>query len=578
MMLRRALMTVSLSATLLVSCGGSSSGSNSAEQDSPAPSAECTDTPRPELGAPDGWVACVDSGLTPNLDDFAFENWGGPAQSASFTADTIVSIFGYENTCMPDTTGCIVYPAAQQWMDQMNAAIEGGRCEGMATLSQRLLEGRDLAGDLQTGASSTFDLSRDTDLVGGSIAKWWASQTFDAVRESTLPTRDWSPSRVVDEVVSALQSKSGPTLGLYGNDQAHAVTPVAVTTDGSGSFIIHVYDNNYPGRILPVSVDANAETWSYDMAAANAGEEAEIWEGGTGTLDLTLMDSREVATTAPWSDASETKGSTTVTVTTGGRSQVGLQIRAGSVTVNTGDRSTWVDGITVFPFLDGGGNSGVTIVVPKAMGKATVTPVVGPSGGTDRIPLVMTVDFPGRGSTQVQAELSDEELATLPDFTFEGDEADYSFEVDGDGEFDLEYAYGEEEADYDLSGDVTFRVDEGDDNTDLSLLDSDGNEVWQSEFDGEDDDGEYGSVDIAYDEDTGALEESTSEFESYDITDDAGDSTDDTSVDSTDTPDDASPTEATEPSDGAGSDTEAPAEADTSGSGDSATNTEDTTS
>ena len=521
-------------------------------------------------------MACVDSGLTSNIDEFAFENWGGPAESASFTADTLVSIFGYENTCMPDASGCVMYPAAQQWMDQMNAAIEGGRCEGMATLSQRLLEGRDVAGDLQAGAMSTVDLSRDTEMVGGSIAKWWASQTFDAVRRSTEPTREWSPSRMVNEIVSALQSKKGPTLGLYGADQAHAITPVAVTTDGAGSFIVHVYDNNYPGRILPVNIDANAETWSYDMAAANSGEEAAIWSGGTGTMDLTLMDSREAATSAPWSDESETKGSTTVTVSTGGRSHVGLQIRTDSATVNTDDRSTWADGISVFPFLDGDGNSGVSVVVPKSMGKATVTPVLGASGGTEAVPLVMTVDFPGRGSTQIQADLSDEELATLPEFTFEGDEAGYSFEVDGGGEFDLEYAYGEEEADYDLSGDVTFSVEEGDDNTDLSLRDSDGNEVWQSEFDGEDDDGVYGSVDISYDEDTGTLEESTSEFESYVITDDADGATDETSVDSTDAPDNSSSPESTDPSGGASGDTEAPAGSDMGESTGSGSNTEDT--
>ena len=87
-------------------------------------------------------MACVDSGLTSNIDEFAFENWGGPAESASFTADTLVSIFGYENTCMPDASGCVMYPAAQQWMDQMNAAIEGGRCEVHSRPVARHRDGR----------------------------------------------------------------------------------------------------------------------------------------------------------------------------------------------------------------------------------------------------------------------------------------------------------------------------------------------------------------------------------------------------------------------------------------------------
>ena len=130
--------------------------------------------------------------------------------------------------------------------DLMNAAIEGGRCEGMATLSQRVLLGRDSADSLQSGAITTSDLSRDSADVGSSIALWWASQTFDEVRESTYPTRDLEPSQIVSEVIDALQSSAGPTIGIYGNGQAHALTPIAVSTDGSGSFIIHVYDNNYP--------------------------------------------------------------------------------------------------------------------------------------------------------------------------------------------------------------------------------------------------------------------------------------------------------------------------------------------
>lgn len=527
---RRTAVLVLLVASLSA-CGGSSSIDDTASGGNDGVPVDCAGSPRPELMAPDGWTVCADSGLAETADEFSFENWGGPVTSDAFTPQLMVTMFGFDNTCMPEATGCVLYPAAQQWMDQMNAAIEGGRCEGMATLSQRLNLERDTAGSLQAGATTASELSRDTAEVGSSIARWWASQTFDEVRATTEPTRDWSPSRMVDEVVAALNASAGPTLGLYGNGEAHAVTPIAVSTDNAGQYVIHVYDNNYPGRILPLYIDTSAETWAYDMAAANAGEESEQWGGGTGTMDLTLLDSREKATSAPWSNESVTKGSTVVTASSRGKTVVGLQITAGSTIIDTRDPSTWVDGIDVFPMRGALAGTGVSVVVPPSVGRTTVKAIVGDSVKGTPVNLVMTVDFPGRGSTQIETEVVDGEEFDSPSFSFEGDEGDYSFEADGSGDIRLEYAFGEEEVNYDLSGDVTFKVDEGDDSSDLALLGSDGEEVWQSEFDGEDDDGIYGSYDIAFDDATGNLVESETAFESFDVSDDAGEATTDTSSD-----------------------------------------------
>ena len=418
-------LTVGLLATMM-SCGGSGSGQETGETPADTQGTSCVDVPRVELGAPEGWFVCADSGMVASSDEFSFENWGGPVSTDAFTPQLLVSIFGQENVCMPDTTGCVLYPAAQQWMDQMNAAIEGGRCEGMATLSQRVLLGRDSADSLQSGAITTSDLSRDSADVGSSIALWWASQTFDEVRESTYPTRDLEPSQIVSEVIDALQSSAGPTIGIYGNGQAHALTPIAVSTDGSGSFIIHVYDNNYPGRILPLNVSAADEAWSYDMAAANAGESSEVWGGGVGTLDLTLMDSREAPTSAPWSDNSSTKGSTVISVSTKGQSSVGLRITTGSSVIDTRDPKTWIDGVRVFPMLGAVVGTGVSVVVPPSVGTATVVPIVGDLLTADpQVDLLLTADFPGSGSTQFEGEIDPNSDVDLPEFTFEGDEGDY---------------------------------------------------------------------------------------------------------------------------------------------------------
>jgi len=505
----------------LLGCGGADGSSEPSggtdPRGTPNDPSECTTEPRPALGAAPGWKVCVDSGLDEIQDQFSFENWGGPPTTDSFTPDLLVSIFGYDEVCMPNAQGCVVYPAAQQWMDQMNAAIEGGRCEGMATLSQRILLGRDTTDLLQPGAAMTSDLARETWDVGSSIAYWWASQTFDEVRATTSATRELPPSGIVDTVVSALRDSAGPTLGLYGNGYAHAVTPVAVSTDGAGSYVMHVYDNNYPGRILPVYVDTQAETWSYDMAAANSGEESDTWTGGAGTLDVTLLDSRDIATSAPWSESSVTKGSTVVTASTRGLAVTGLLITAGETTVDTRDTSSWIDGVSVFPLHGVRAGTGVTVVVDPSVGPVSISPSVDDvRSGRTAVDLLMTIDFPGQGSVQFESAIDFLDVE-LPSFSFEGSDEDYSLRIDGDGEFLVEYAYGEEESDFDLLGDVSFEIDETNDGAFASLFDSDGGEIWTNEFDGKDDDGFYGSFDFTFDDETGFFVESETEYESFEV-------------------------------------------------------------
>ncbi|MEN9803955.1 MAG: hypothetical protein RIS41_802, partial [Actinomycetota bacterium] len=188
----------------VIGCGGGGSSDQTVSDDVATESASiapaddatfdnCVDEPRPELGLPAGWTTCADSGLVPPADGFGFENWGGPPTADAFTPSLAVSMFGEAAVCVDTTDGCVLHPAAQQWIDQMNLAIQGGRCEGMAVLSQRFFEGRDDVANFQSEASITAELSRDELTVGSSIARWWASQTFPAVRAATAPTLEWEP-------------------------------------------------------------------------------------------------------------------------------------------------------------------------------------------------------------------------------------------------------------------------------------------------------------------------------------------------------------------------------------------------
>ncbi|MFM8857998.1 MAG: hypothetical protein ACKOI2_12540, partial [Actinomycetota bacterium] len=111
---------------------------------------ECT-TPSEDL--PTDGLICADSGLRPVTDGFSFENWGGPVDEDAVTLNTVAELFGVEAVCS-ELQGdmCTPVPAAVQWIESMNESIEGGRCEGMAVLSQRFAVGLNTPSELQDGA------------------------------------------------------------------------------------------------------------------------------------------------------------------------------------------------------------------------------------------------------------------------------------------------------------------------------------------------------------------------------------------------------------------------------------------
>jgi hypothetical protein len=389
----------------------------------------------------------------------------------------------------------------------------------MAVLSQRFFEGRDDVANFQSEASITAELSRDELTVGSSIARWWASQTFPAVRAATAPTLEWEPLDIAARVAQALRDGEGATIGLYGDGAAHAVTPIAVSTDGSSTVVVHVYDNNYPGQILPVIIDRASGEWSYDMAATNAGVESDVWSGGAGTMDLTLMDEREIAVPAPWSDESETKGSTVLTVSTGGASAAGLALDFAGQVVDSRDMTTKRDGVSVYPFRGARRGTGAVIVVEPRAGTFTVRPVIGDllDSASVTVELLVTIDLPGRNSTQVGGEYEPTESDALPSISVDVSDEDASLNIDGDGEFFVDVAYGEEGYEFELRGDVEFEFEETGDEGDFAILDDEGNPVWEESSDGEGEEGVFVETTVDYDADTGVLDESDVEIDAYEL-------------------------------------------------------------
>ena len=251
----------------------------------------CTDLDAPELG--EGKM-CVDNGFRIKADDFSFSNWGRSTEAdANVTIQTLIDLFGHSAVCVDGpSTECVIRPTTVQKLEEWNNALAGGRCEGLATLSTRFLLKLDDPTTFKTNATRVADLQRGNQLLDSSIVYWWATQFLTEVSDRAAISRTKSPLQLVDDLIQGLANGVGYTVGLYFGSSGHAVTPFAVTHRGE-DFIIHVYDNNFPGVRKEIVVNGTTNAWNYAAARAQPDGNSIDWTGTTGTLELTPMSSRK---------------------------------------------------------------------------------------------------------------------------------------------------------------------------------------------------------------------------------------------------------------------------------------------
>jgi len=500
--------------TVLVNCGGSN---NSTEEDTSAPTDgsfswedECT-TEAGDL--PTEGLICADSGMRPTTDGFSFENWGGPVAEDAVTLNTAAALYGTESVCAEaQADACTPLPGAQQWVEEMNASMEGGRCEGMAVMSQRFAVGLNNPSEFQDGATVVAELQRETSNVGADISRWWVTQNLSTVAEFNYAAQQLTPTQIAQDMVMAIRDQAGVTFGFYSNGQGHAITPIAIALRQDGVLEVLNYDNNYPGQITTVTIDPSTEIWSYDMAATNAGVDADIWSGTSGTMDYTLMSAREEANAAPWSAgdrSAATKGSARISITTGGASVPGAIITVGDSTIDTRDLSTLSNGIRVFT-NKGGSGTGATIEIPAGLKGVKVKPVIGDliDTTTAKIPLLFSVDSPGSGSLLVRDSV-DATDTEYDDFSYDlSTEDDFSSSVDValDGDVEADYAYDEESINTLLEDGQDFDIvdPDGEGDINFAVTDEEGNALYESSFDGNDEDGTQ-ITELDFNEETGDM-------------------------------------------------------------------------
>ncbi|MEZ5268953.1 MAG: hypothetical protein R2789_10470 [Microthrixaceae bacterium] len=192
-------------------------------------------------GASDGLAAdttgvyIADSGFRPTADGFSFENYGNDAVPANLGPAELQALFGNEVCNDEIADRCSLSSAAVTWMHQINQAMAGGHCEGMAVLSQLFDEGSRSPSTFGSDTAWELDLQESPGLAPA-IAKWFATQVTSPTSESTLttlsPTRSSrsSPRRSDNRAPSRTPTRSGSSSGV-----SRAVTQSPRTPSRTGA-------------------------------------------------------------------------------------------------------------------------------------------------------------------------------------------------------------------------------------------------------------------------------------------------------------------------------------------------------
>ena len=366
----------------------------------------CTDLDAPELG--EGKM-CIDNGFRIKADDFSFSNWGRSTEAdANVTIQTLIDLFGHSAVCIDGpSTECVMRPTTVQKLEEWNNALAGGRCEGLATLSTRFLLKLDDPTTFKPDATRVADLQRGNQLLDSTIVYWWATQFLTEVSDRAATSRTKSPLQLVDDLIQGLANGVGYTVGLYFGSSGHAVTPFAVTHRGD-DFIIHVYDNNFPGVRKEIVVNGSANSWTYTAARAQPDGSSVDWTGTMGTVELTPMSSRKGPFKCSFCATSSTATDTVLTIASRDPAAAGYTF----ITTRNGQRieaspDSVVNTITgsTYAISKGLGGGLVTIHIPN-----TITDFdIEVRRGSSVIPaadVVVAIQRPNMANIQVSGDLA----------------------------------------------------------------------------------------------------------------------------------------------------------------------------
>lgn len=231
------------------------------------------------------------TGFSSAANGFAFQNYTN--QMGAITNLTPVEfrrVFG-DQVCERVTQGeegCVLTLTAARAMNQSNAMMNGGHCEGMAVLSLLLYHGIEKAQDLGAATVGSLSLMGNTALQR-KIAQYYVHQ-FAFFKFKQLIRRP--ASEIIDQLAPTFQpgATENYTIAFFKRNGTggHAVTPYGIRDNGNGTTSIQVYDNNFPNQERAIVVNRASNQWQYE-AAANPGNPASIYTGDATTNNLALI-------------------------------------------------------------------------------------------------------------------------------------------------------------------------------------------------------------------------------------------------------------------------------------------------
>ena len=399
----------------IVATGCSSSPRSSTQSVDPAVVeriiANCTNLNAPELG--EGKL-CIDNGFRISDDDFTFANWGRSLQAdANVTVQTLVDLFGRNTVCTsgPDNE-CVLRPATLQKLEEWNTALSGGRCEGLSTLSTRFFMNLDHPSMFRPDASAVADLRRGDGTLDAALVYWWATQFLPEVADRAAASRQRTPLELVGDVIVGLANSVGYTVGMYFGTTGHSVTPFAVTHRNT-QFVIHVYDNNFPGERREILIDTQTNSWTYPRATTRIDGQKIDWNGTTGTLELTPMSARKGPFRCSFCTTTTKASPTVITLAsrdTNAAGYLSITSRAGVVQATPTEITNTIPGAT---YVIGKGATGglATVTLPSDLGDFDVE-VRRLSQDVPAADVVLGIQRSGDGFIQVTGDLAHAVIST----------------------------------------------------------------------------------------------------------------------------------------------------------------------
>ncbi|MBL0195671.1 MAG: hypothetical protein IPQ09_15865 [Myxococcales bacterium] len=220
----------------------------------------------------------ADSKFRPSPNGFSFSNSFSPTEPTpgpTMGVEDVRRMFG-DVVCGSTAGGCVLTPAAQQWLEAANKDLYQGLCEGFAILANILYVGANgmKASDFQPGATNPFELKVEGNgKLQRELAYWYTTQTLYE------RTPGLTPAELGAQLFAALgktPSADLPTLAFFKKDGkgGHAMNAHSIAATPTG-FDVKIYDNNYPNEERTLTIDTKKDEWRYVGSTTAQGEKDE---------------------------------------------------------------------------------------------------------------------------------------------------------------------------------------------------------------------------------------------------------------------------------------------------------------